>query len=143
MRLNLLCCFLLITYRLRDRYQSSVIMFVSGFGSLLALGATATVSEGLQAPKEWMDLFPLLGLAICLQVIGHNLLAHCQGKINVNLSTIVCLCQPVVASIYAFLIFSENLSLKEIAGIIIVMMGVYSVKSQYQKKTKKLAKEPS
>lgn len=135
--------FLLITYRLRDRYQSSVIMFISGFGSLLALGTTAAVTEGLQIPKNSVDLFPILGLAICLQVIGHNLLAHCQGKINVNLSTVVCLCQPVIASIYAFLIFSENLSLKEIAGIIIVMVGVYSVKAQYKTKTKKLAKESS
>ncbi|MDT2598312.1 DMT family transporter [Enterococcus hulanensis] len=133
--------FLLISYRLRDHYQSSVIMFVSGFGSLITLGAASTVTEGFQIPNGLDEIAPLLGLAICLQVIGHNLLAHCQGKLNVNLSTIVCLCQPVIASIYSFFIFKESLSLKEAAGIAIVMLGVYSVKAQYKTKKVDLAEE--
>lgn len=126
--------FLLISYRLRDRYQSSVIMLVSGIGSGITLGIVALVTEGIQIPKGAAEIAPLLGLTLCLQVIGHNLLAHCQGKLNVNLSTIVCLCQPVIASIYSFFIFSEHLSLKEIIGIIIVMLGVFFVKGQYQTK---------
>ncbi|MBX8936774.1 DMT family transporter [Enterococcus gilvus] len=133
--------FLLISYRLRDHYQSSVIMFVSGFGSLITLGAASTVTEGFQIPNGLDEIAPLLGLAICLQVIGHNLLAHCQGKLNVNLSTIVCLCQPVIASIYSFFIFKESLSIKEAAGIAIVMLGVYSVKAQYKTKKVDLAEE--
>lgn len=124
--------FLLISYRLRDRYQSSVIMLVSGIGCGITLGIVALIIEGIQIPRGTVELAPLLGLALCLQVIGHNLLAHCQGKLNVNLSTIICLCQPVIASIYSFLIFSEYLSLKEIVGIVIVMLGVFFVKGQYQ-----------
>ena len=126
--------FLLISYRLRDRYQSSVIMLVSGIGSGITLGIVALVTEGIQIPKGAAEIAPLLGLTLCLQVIGHNLLAHCQGKLNVNLSTVICLCQPVIASIYSFFIFSEYLSLKEIVGIIIVMLGVFFVKGQYQTK---------
>ena len=81
--------FILISYRLRDRYESSVIMFVSGFGSALALGVTSVLTEGIQIPHGTEQLWPLLGLTLCLQVIGHNLLAHCQGKLSVNLSSIV------------------------------------------------------
>ncbi|MGC6177632.1 DMT family transporter [Lacrimispora sp. 38-1] len=123
--------FLLISYRLRDRIESSVIMFVSGFGSVTALFISSALIEGFQVPNGINELWPLLGLTLCLQVIGHNLLAHCQGKINVNLSSIICLSQPAIASVYSFLLFSEIISSKEIAGIIIVVAGVYLVKAQY------------
>ena len=129
--------FILISYRLRDRYESSVIMFVSGFGSALALGVTSVLTEGIQIPHGTEQLWPLLGLTLCLQVIGHNLLAHCQGKLSVNLSSIVCLCQPVIASLYSYFIFSEVLSLREVLGIAIVIAGVYLVKAQYSNKIKK------
>lgn len=126
--------FLLISYRLRDRIESSVIMFVSGFGTVITLFVSANVIEGFQVPHGVNELYPLLGLTLCLQVIGHNLLAHCQGKVNVNLSSVVCLFQPVIASIYSFIIFSETISTKEMAGIVIVIFGVYLVKMQYRSK---------
>lgn len=124
--------FLLISYRLRDRISSSVILFVSSFGSGAALFLTAFFVEGIQVPHGWSQLFPLLGLTICLQVIGHNLLAHCQGKVNVNLSSILCLSQPAIASVYSFVLFAEAISGREILGILIVMAGVFLVKAQYR-----------
>lgn len=124
--------FLLISYRLRDRIESSVIMFVSGFGSAATLFVTSNLVEGFQVPKGIEQLWPILGLTICLQVVGHNLLAHCQGKINVNLSSIICLSQPAIASIYSLIIFAETISHMEIFGIVIVIIGVFLVKSQYK-----------
>lgn len=126
--------FLLISYRLRDKIESSVIMFVSGFGSAFALFAMSLFAEGIQVPHGAGEILPLLGLTLCLQVIGHNLLAHCQGKVNVNLSSIVCLSQPAIASVYSFFIFSETISAKEMFGIVIVIAGVYLVKAQYSGK---------
>ncbi|WP_324825366.1 DMT family transporter [Sinanaerobacter sp. ZZT-01] len=126
--------FLLIAYRLRDRLESSVIMFVSSFGSVTALFIFSLFVEGVQVPHGVEQLWPLLALTFCLQIVGHNLLAHCQGKINVNLSSILCLAQPAIASLYSFVIFSERLSIKEIIGIIIVIAGVYLVKAQYDEK---------
>jgi len=112
-------------------------MFVSGFGSALALGIISLLTEGIHIPHGIGQLWPLLGLTLCLQIIGHNLLAHCQGKLSVNLSSIVCLCQPVIASLYSFFIFSEVLSVREVIGIAVVISGVYLVKAQYSNKFKK------
>ena len=126
--------FLLISYRLRNHMESSVIMFVSGFGSLLTLFVVSFFAEGIQVPHGIEELWPLFGLTICLQLIGHNLLAHCQGKINVNLSSIVCLSQPAIASIYSYFIFSEHMSFKEGIGIVLVISGVFLVKMQYSNK---------
>lgn len=113
-------------------------MFVSGFGSVITLLITASLVEGLQVPHGVSQLWPLLGLTLFLQVIGHNLLAHCQGKVTVNLSSVICLSQPAIASIYSFFIFSENLSLIEVLGIIIIITGVYLVKAQYNLKSIKV-----
>lgn len=124
--------FLLISYHLRDRLASSVIMFVSAFGSAAALLAAAILAEGLMIPRSFDELYPVLGLTLCLQVIGHNLLAHCQGKVSVNLSAIVCLAQPAIASVYSFFLFSEKLTAIEMIGIIIVIFGIWLVKAQYK-----------
>lgn len=126
--------FLLICYRLRDRMESSVIMLVSGCGSAVTLLLTAYAVEGFQVPSGVSQLWPLLGLTLCLQVIGHNLLAHCQGKLSVNLSSVLCLSQPAIASLYSLLVFAERISAVEILGIVVVMAGVYLVKAQYSPK---------
>lgn len=123
--------FLLISYHLRDRIESSVIMFVSAFGSAVALFFASSLIEGFQVPQDINQVLPLVGLTLCLQIIGHNLLAHCQGKISINLSSVICLIQPALATIYAFVLFKETLSVLEIVGIIIVMAGVYIAKNQY------------
>lgn len=123
--------FLLITYSLSTRISSSVMMFVSGFGSLAALFASSSAIEGFQIPHGWHEVWPLLGLTICLQVVGHNLLAHCQGNVNVNLSSVICLMQPVIATVYAFVCFGETISVVEMAGIAVVIAGVFMVKMQY------------
>lgn len=122
--------FLLISYRLRDRIGSSAIMFISGIGSSLTL-LLLTNFEGFQVPKTIDDLLPILGLTICLQVVGHNLLAYCQGKLNVTLSSIICLFQAVIATVYSFIIFGESITFREILGMLIVMAGVFAVKTQF------------
>lgn len=126
--------FILISYRLRDRFTSSVIMFISSIGTFCTLVLISIFTEGIQIPKDASELLPILGLTFCLQIVGHNLLSHCQGKLNVNLSSVICLLQTVVASLYSYFLFSETLTYKEIFGILIVILGVMIVKAQYSKK---------
>lgn len=124
--------FFLVTYRLRNEMSGSLIMFIGAFGTMLVLIFSAFFIEGLQAPKNINDFLILLGFALFMQVIGQNLLAHCQGKISVNLSSVITLMQPVIAAIYSLIFFKETLSIKEIIGIIIVIVGVYICKKQYE-----------
>lgn len=131
--------FILISYCLRNRFTSSVIMFVSSIGTVITLFMLAFLTEGIQVPKSAAQLGPILGLTFCLQIVGHNLLSHCQGKLSVNLSSVICLSQPVVASIYSYFFFSEELTLKEVLGILIVIIGVMIVKAQYRNKAPALS----
>ena len=110
-------------------------MFVSAFGGLVGLFVASLAVEGLQVPQGWNDIWPVLALTLCVQVVGHNLLTHCQGKLSVNLSSVICLTQPAIAAVYSWAVFSEQLSVLEILGIAVVIAGVYIVKRQYSAKS--------
>ena len=85
--------FLLISYKLRERVSGSTILFVTGIGSSIVLFLYSSIIEGFRLPTSFRDFFLVFGLSIFMQVIGQGLLAHCQGKINVNVSSIVGLMQ--------------------------------------------------
>ena len=124
--------FLLISYKLRDRVSGSTILFVTGIGSSIVLLLYASVIEGFQVPATFRDFSLVFGPSLFMQVIGQGLLAHCQGKINVNISSIVGLMQVGFGAVYAFLLFHETLSFMEVAGIVVVIFGIYLVKKQYE-----------
>lgn len=124
--------YILISYRLRDRHSSHVIVFFCVLSCLIVMPLYSLPVEGLQFPRSWDELWPLLALALCLQVAGHNLMSFCQGKVSVNLSSVVALTQPAVAAVYSFLIFGEKLTWMEVMGIAVVAAGVYLAKRQYR-----------
>lgn len=124
--------YLLISYRLRDRHSSHVIVFFCVLSCLVVMPLYSIPAEGFQVPHGFAELWPLLGLALCLQVVGHNLMSFCQGKVSVNLSSVVALTQPAVAALYSFGFFGERLTWMEILGICVVAGGVYLAKRQYR-----------
>jgi drug/metabolite transporter (DMT)-like permease len=120
--------FIVSVYKLRDSVGSGVIMTISAFGSLAVLAVIAYVVEGFYFPHTTKELLPLIGLALISQIFGQGLLSFCLGKVNVSLSSIITLTQPAIAAVYSFMIFTEILSLVEITGIFIVLIGVYLAK---------------
>ena len=134
--LAFLACFfystyMLITYRESGRIPSSAIMFVCTISTLIGLLIVGCAVEGFAVPRSFGELWPILGMTFAVQVIGQNLLAHCQSRINVNLSSVICLSEPVFAAIYSFVLFGERLTLMELCGMPVVIAGVYIVKRQY------------
>ena len=124
--------YILISYRSRDRFSSNAILFVVSIGMIFALGIGACLIEGgIEIPNTMQKFLPVFVLTLAVQIGGHNLLSHCQGHLRVNLSSVIQLCQPAIAAIYSFFFFSEALSLMEIAGIVLVVIGVYLVKRKY------------
>ncbi len=104
--------FMITVYKLRDTVKSNVIMFLSAFGTLLVLAAVIFFTEGFYVPKNFEELWPLLALALVSQILGQGLLAYCLGKVNASLSSLITLSQPVVAALYAWVIFQEHLNLQ-------------------------------
>lgn len=100
--------FMITVYKLRDSVTSTIIMFISAFG----------------------ELWPLLALALVSQILGQGLLAYCLGKVNACLSSLITLSQPVVAALYAWVIFNENSNLQTVIAILITLTSVYLAKTQ-------------
>jgi drug/metabolite transporter (DMT)-like permease len=123
--------FILTVYKVRDRVNAMTIMFVSAFGSCIVLFVVALTKEGIYYPKSITELYPLVGLAIISQIMGQGLLSFCLGKVRASLSSVLVLAQPMVAAIYSYLIFSEKLSIMEIGGIIITLIGISFAKRSY------------
>lgn len=122
--------FLLTVYKVRERVSATVIMFVSAFGSVITIFISMIFIEGIYFPSNLSDWLPLIGLAIFSQILGQGLLSFCLGKVNVVLSSILVLLQPIVAAIYAWIIFGEMITKIEMIGILISLIGVYVVKLQ-------------
>ena len=127
--------FLLVSYKMRQRISGSTILFVAGVGSVVTFFVYASAFEGFQIPTTGKDILLLMGLALCMQVIGQGLFAYCQGKMSVNISSVVGLIQPSFAVVYSWIMFSEKLSIMELLGIFIVVTGIFLVKMQYKEKS--------
>ena len=122
--------FMITVYKLRDSVTSSIIMFISAFGTLLVLATVIFFTEGFYVPQNFGELWPLLALALVSQILGQGLLAYCLGKVNACLSSLITLSQPVVAALYAWVIFNESLNLQTVIAILITLTGVYLAKTQ-------------
>lgn len=120
--------FLLTVYKVRDRVNAMVIMFVSAFGSVAVLLIAMLWLEGVFIPKTFMEFYPLIGLALVSQIMGQGLLSFTLGKVRANLSSLIVLSQPVIAAVYSFFIFGEKLSSIEMLGIAVVLGGIYLAK---------------
>lgn len=122
--------FMITVYKLRDSATSTIIMFISTFGTLLVLATVIFFTEGFYVPQNFGELWPLLPLALVSQILGQGLLAYCLGKVNACLSSLITLSQPVVAALYAWVIFNENLNLQTVIAILITLTGIYLAKTQ-------------
>lgn len=120
-------------YKLCEKVPGTVIMFYGAFGTAVGLAIAALFTEGIKLPVTSGDILCSLGLALFVQCIGHNTIAYCQGFLNINIASAVKLLQPVIAAIISMIVFNEKLTIKEMIGIVIVILGVYICKKQYSK----------
>ena len=117
--------YILLTYRASGSVSSSAIMFVCSISTTAVLFIIGALAEGPEVPRTWAEIWPILGMTLSLQVIGQNLLAHCQHSLSVNLSSVICLSEPAFAAVYAILLFGEKPTVTELFGMAAVVIGVY------------------
>ncbi|HEY8919149.1 MAG TPA: DMT family transporter [Chitinophaga sp.] len=120
--------FLLTVYTIRDKVDALTIMFISAFGSLPVLFGAMVWREGFYVPQTFTDLYPLICLAVLSQILGQGLLSYCMGKLPVAVASLVVLTQPLVAAVYAYILFHERLSFLEMAGMLVALTGIFFAK---------------
>lgn len=76
-------------------------------------------------PMHWG---PLIGLALCSQVIGQGLMIYALGRFSPLVIGIALLIQPVVAGIVGWFVYGERLGAADLAGVAMVAVALVLVR---------------
>jgi drug/metabolite transporter (DMT)-like permease len=76
-------------------------------------------------PAHWG---PLIGLALCSQVIGQGLMIYALGRFTPLVIGIALLIQPVLAGLVGWLVYGERLGTADLAGVVMVAVALVLVR---------------
>ena len=110
--------------RARSRTATSVIMAWSGLITAVTLLPLALASGEQILPHTSVGWVKLAGLALISQVAGQSLIAYAMAHLPATFSSVGLLAQPVIAAALAWGLLSETLGWVEIAGAIVVLVGI-------------------
>lgn len=109
----------------RDRYSTARLMAWSTSITALALLPFALTSDGLFWPAQAGGWLPLLGLALIAQVGGQTVIAYAFAHLPASLSSVSLLIQPLTATIAAWILFAEVIGPIQMAGGVLLLVGIY------------------
>lgn len=110
--------------RLRATTATSRIMAWSSAVMAAALLPVALFSGERFLPESGAGWAKVFGLALVAQVIGQSLIAYAMAHLPPRLSSVGLLLQPVVAGLYAWILLGETLGALQVAGGILVLIGI-------------------
>ena len=110
--------------RLRAGASTSTIMAWSGLVTAVVLLPLALASGEQILPLTAAGWAKLAGLAIISQVAGQSLIAYAMAHLPATFSSVGLLLQPVVAALLAWVLLGETLGWLEVAGGIVVLIGI-------------------
>lgn len=107
-----------------------------GEGTLRLMAATSTITAVFLLPVALASgetFFPatahgwatLLGLAWISHAAGQGLIAYALAQLPAAFSSVSLLLQPVMASVFAWLILAEPVGAVQVAGGLVVLAGIY------------------
>jgi drug/metabolite transporter (DMT)-like permease len=121
-------CMLLIE-RLRTRFSTPTIMlWRCGVTTMFLLPVLPFLEDRL-FPYSWTGWFFIIFQALFCQVLGQGLLAYSLSRISASVVAVTLLLEPVLASIFAWFIFSEQVGLFDWATFAVVLVGIYLAQS--------------
>ena len=110
--------------RLRSRAATAGIMAWSGLVTATVLLPVALASGEQILPYTMTGWVKLAGLALISQVAGQSLIAYAMAHLPATFSSVGLLAQPVIAAALAWGLLGEALGGIEIAGGIVVLIGI-------------------
>lgn len=108
------------------------LMAASTTVTALALGPVALLLSARAHQPFWPERaqgwWVLWALALVTQVLGQGLIARALSRLSVTLSATGLLFQPVVAAAVAWVLFAEVLRPAQMAGALVLMLGIWLAK---------------
>ena len=120
--------FLVVAQGLRKRYPALRIMAVLSLWCAAACLAVAILRGENLLPRSVMGWLLLVALALTSQILGQTLMAHAMHFMSLQLGSLFALLQPVAAAVYAYILFSETLTLPQLLGVVVLIASIYWAK---------------
>ncbi len=110
--------------RVRETTSTAKLMVVSGVVTAVILLPIAWLSGEQLLPATAHGWWILVGLALVSQVAGQSLIAYAMAHLPATFSSVALLFQPVMATLFAWVLFGEILTPTAIVGGIAVLIGI-------------------
>jgi drug/metabolite transporter (DMT)-like permease len=118
--------YILVVKNLRDRGETVLrLMAVTTTLTAVILFPVALASGDQMLPQSTYGWCVLLGLALISHAAGQGLIAYALAHLPATFSSVGLLLQPVIAATFAWVLLSEPLVPLQIAGGLVVLIGIY------------------
>jgi drug/metabolite transporter (DMT)-like permease len=114
--------YILAVARLRGRYGTGIVMFVSTLVFTLILLPLALLQKFL--PVTAAGWWVLVGCAVTAQVLGQGLIAYALAHLPATFGAVGLYVQVVAAGVYAWLLLGERLAPVQIVGGAVVLVAI-------------------
>ncbi len=91
-------------------------------GALLPFAALLPQPFWPSSPQGWLVV---LGLALVTQILGQGLIAYAFAHLPASLSSVSLLIQPVMAALFAWVLFGEAIGAVQFVGGAVVLAGIW------------------
>jgi drug/metabolite transporter (DMT)-like permease len=119
--------YLLVTERLRERCDTGTILALSTTASAVVLLLFAAVARISLAVPNGSSLAALIGLGVVCQLAGYFCLTYALGNLPATVSSVILLAVAPLTALFAFVIFKESMTLTQVLGGGLVLVGVWIV----------------
>ncbi|MGA7986306.1 MAG: DMT family transporter [Burkholderiales bacterium] len=118
--------YLLVVKELRDRGAATLqLMAITTTITAVLLLPVALASGEQMLPATALGWLTLVGLALVSHVAGQGLITYALAHLPAAFSSVGLLFQPVMAAVFAWVLLGEALAPAQIAGGIVVLIGIY------------------
>jgi drug/metabolite transporter (DMT)-like permease len=111
--------------RARDTMAALPALALSTVASIVPLLVFALLLGERIVPGDWT---PLLGLALCSQVVGQGLMIYALGRLSPLVVGLALLVQPAVAGAIGWMAYDERLGATDLLGIALVAVALVLVR---------------
>jgi drug/metabolite transporter (DMT)-like permease len=117
--------YLLTVKLLRVRFSSLTIMAWSGVVSCLTLFVVAALSQERLMPLTVRGWLAVGALGVVSHLAGQTLIAFALGHLPASFSSVTLLLQPLMATLLAWVVLDERLTLWQWAGGLVILSGIF------------------
>lgn len=117
--------YMLAISRARERADTAAIMLRSTTVCAIVLLPVALAWGEAMLPRSVTGWLVLSGLALVCQTIGQSLIAYAMAHLPASFSSVSLLVQPVLASVYAWLLLNERVGPMQALGGTVVLAGIF------------------